>query len=150
MIYDLDENGNVKKTFSDAMRVLGNKSYKIKIKEPKEPFIPKKGVLFVDILEGGCYDCPCCDNEQCYCTVLPDRPEVFSDRLTNCPIKEISITPEVFAERMRGALDEGAEDGHRIMDNLMCELLRELGYGEGIDILRVLTNGMCKKGESDV
>lgn len=146
MTYDLDENGNVKETFGDMMRALGNKSYKpgvVKIKEPKEPkesFVPKKGVLFVDILEEGCYDCPCCDNEQCYCTVLEGGPSCeYRERLENCPIKEITITPEEFAKRMRKINEtypdfHDTDERHIAMDDLMCEVLRELGYVEGIDI----------------
>ena len=26
------------------------------------------------------------------------------------------------------------EDRHRVMDRLMCDLLRKLGYGDGIDV----------------
>ena len=54
--------------------------------------------------------------------------------------EEEVMTPEEFKERMRDAADakNGAhydiEDSHRAMDRVMCELLRELGYGEGVDI----------------
>lgn len=136
--FELDENGNVidKFTFGELMTAMSATHYKkSKPKEIKEPFIPKKGVLFIDILEMGCYGCPCCDNEMTYCTVLPGGPACeYKEFLPDCPITEITITPEVFAERMRNAIEEGTEDGHMIMDDLMCELLRELGYGEGIDI----------------
>ena len=134
--FELDKDGNVKETFVDIMRALGKNTYKKKT-EVKEPFIPKKGVLFVDILKDGCYDCPCCDNEMCYCTVLPERPDCFSDRLPECPLKEITITPEEFAKRMQEIHDRYLDDEevvHSEMDDLMCELLRQLGYGEGIDI----------------
>ena len=43
------------------------------------------------------------------------------------------MTPEEFADKMR-ALAKGAEGGHVDADHLMCELLRALGYGVGIDI----------------
>jgi hypothetical protein len=51
-------------------------------------------------------------------------------------------TPEEFAEMMRNipkTLDErkmpwDEEDSHRLADAYMCDLLRELGYGKGIDI----------------
>ena len=140
--FELDENGDVKDktTFGDVMRVLGKVSYQKP--KPKEPFTPKHGVLFVDILEDGCYDCPCCDNEQCYCTALPGGPECFSDRLPECPIKEITITPEVFAERMkeiyREEVDE-RDDGETAklrMLKLMYEILCNFGYEEGVDIFR--------------
>lgn len=51
------------------------------------------------------------------------------------------MTPEEFKEAMKnaivtydfnGELDE--ELTHVVMDNTMCDLLRSLGYGEGIDI----------------
>lgn len=51
------------------------------------------------------------------------------------------MTPEEFKEAMKTAiitydfnreLDE--ELTHVVMDNTMCDLLRSLGYGEGIDI----------------
>lgn len=46
------------------------------------------------------------------------------------------MTPEEFAERMRAAARSkgDAEDHHMLADELMVELLRSLGYGEGCDI----------------
>ena len=139
--FEIDKDGNVKETFGDIMRALGNSSYKKKT-ENEESSIPKKGILFVDILKGGCYDCPCCDAEQAYCTVLPERPECkYNERLQECPIKEITITPEEFSKRMRDIQYTykeryDIEERHVAMDDLMCELLRELGYGKGIDIFK--------------
>lgn len=56
------------------------------------------------------------------------------------------MTPEEFAEKMKklselsfefeGRIFEDTEGAHCGMDNLMCHVLRELGYGEGIDIFR--------------
>lgn len=44
------------------------------------------------------------------------------------------MTPEQFAERMREIAEETyTEDRHINADNLMCDLLRGLGYGEGVD-----------------
>lgn len=52
-------------------------------------------------------------------------------------------TPEEFAEQMKdasiprlrfGKFYEDCEDTHSRMDGLMCDLLRELGYGEAVDI----------------
>ena len=135
--FEIDKDGNVKETFGDVMKALGKNTYKKKT-ETKEQFAPKKGVLFVDILEVGCYDCPCCDTEQTYCTVLPERPECeYKKCLPECPIKEITITPEEFAKRMQEIGDRYSGDeetSHSMMDDLMCNLLIELGYGEGIDI----------------
>lgn len=56
------------------------------------------------------------------------------------------MTPEEFAEKMKKARDTTCwifgsevpdiETAHENMDDLMCHVLRELGYGEGIDIFR--------------
>lgn len=47
------------------------------------------------------------------------------------------MTPEKFADKMNAIFNEYFNDEERrhiAMDNLMCEVLRELGYGDGIDI----------------
>jgi hypothetical protein len=50
------------------------------------------------------------------------------------------MTPKEFAQRMKDAYEyfwvekEDEECVHADMDNIMCDLLRQLGYGEGIDI----------------
>lgn len=60
------------------------------------------------------------------------------------------MTPEEFANKMRDVIEEcnssytlingqrvprcDAEDIHYELDMCMCNLLRELGYGEGVDI----------------
>lgn len=51
------------------------------------------------------------------------------------------ITPEEFAAKMREFDRPGGEprprcnaDGHGPADDLMCEVLTELGYGEGIEV----------------
>jgi hypothetical protein len=47
------------------------------------------------------------------------------------------MTPEEFANKMRDIIVEWEGDEeycHSAMDCCMCDLLRELGYGEGIDI----------------
>lgn len=54
----------------------------------------------------------------------------------------MATTPEEFADKMReipNILNERGrswdkEDSHRIADAYMCELLRELGYDEGVKI----------------
>ena len=53
------------------------------------------------------------------------------------------MTPEEFEQKMND-ISTGSfygtdrmydeEDMHRDMDNIMCNLLRDLGYGKGIDI----------------
>ena len=43
------------------------------------------------------------------------------------------ISPEQFAADMRDIFaTSDIEEGHFIADSLMCDLLRELGYGEGV------------------
>lgn len=55
------------------------------------------------------------------------------------PIKHI-MPPEEFKQAMADAyhqhyeIDDDVEVVHCIMDGIMCDLLRDLGYGEGIDI----------------
>ncbi len=51
------------------------------------------------------------------------------------------MTPEEFADKMRDIVEEcnssprcDAEDIHYDLDMCMCNLLRELGYDEGVDI----------------
>lgn len=52
------------------------------------------------------------------------------------------MTPEEFHERMK-AFDGGrfgdAEEDHRQADDLMCELLRSLGYGDGVSVFENMT-----------
>lgn len=52
------------------------------------------------------------------------------------------MTPDEFAERMRAAIEDAnkaygrrdCETSHASTDQIAFDLLRELGYGEGIDI----------------
>lgn len=44
------------------------------------------------------------------------------------------MTPEEFAKAMKKASDYDEEDAHSKMDGIMADLLRQLGYREGIDI----------------
>jgi hypothetical protein len=45
------------------------------------------------------------------------------------------LTPEEFKAAMSQAFDKcDTESAHVYADELMCDLLRKLGYGEGIDI----------------
>ena len=52
------------------------------------------------------------------------------------------MTPEEFKQAMAEAYHEqweikpDEEDVHRAMDSIMCELLSDLGYGDGIDIFK--------------
>lgn len=57
------------------------------------------------------------------------------------------MTPEQFRQKMldiygggpdrlRPGLDYDLESTHSSADNLMCELLRSLGYGAGVEVFR--------------
>ena len=49
--------------------------------------------------------------------------------------KEKQMTREEFKNKMQAIADKrDAEGGHIEADDLMCELLKELGYGEGVEI----------------
>lgn len=47
---------------------------------------------------------------------------------------EDRMSAEEFASRMRRAAKEDPETGHILMDDLMCTVLDQLGYGEGVDV----------------
>lgn len=45
------------------------------------------------------------------------------------------LSPREFADRMRAAaMSLDIEYSHISMDGIMCSLLRDLGYGEGVEI----------------
>ena len=51
------------------------------------------------------------------------------------------MTPEEFAEKMKALAERNTkfpycdvEDNHILMDALMCECLRSLGFSEGVNI----------------
>lgn len=48
------------------------------------------------------------------------------------------ITPEEFAEQMREISKENREDRHMDGDDLMCEILTDLGYGDGVEIFECM------------
>ena len=60
-------------------------------------------------------------------------------------METLLLTPEEFAKAMKDISDKlvnppedcpyyDEEDAHMEMDDLMCDLLRSLGYGDGVDI----------------
>ncbi len=49
-----------------------------------------------------------------------------------------SMTPKEFAEKMRAIPTGDTEADHGRADDLMCELLRSLGYGEGVDAFEAM------------
>lgn len=145
--YELDENGNVidKTTVGDVLKALKGMGPNKKTSKPEEDEQPLGKAMLIFDMPRTCYGCPCCDGEQGYCTVLPDGPDgTFYDRLDNCPIKQITITPEEFTKRIKNIQElyssrYDTEERHVAMDGLMCELLRDLGYGEGADIFEKTT-----------
>lgn len=58
-------------------------------------------------------------------------PEEFAEKMRNIP----KVLDEREARRGRG-WGWDAEDSHELADQYMCELLVELGYGEGVDIFK--------------
>ena len=45
------------------------------------------------------------------------------------------MSPKEFSEKMQTIAEvRDPEEGHSKMDDLMCELLKSLGYGEGVEI----------------
>lgn len=56
------------------------------------------------------------------------------------------MTPEEFAQRMRKIAKEGdqgsigydPENAHGAADRLLCEVLTQLGYGEGVQVYESL------------
>lgn len=44
------------------------------------------------------------------------------------------MTPEEFAEKMKALISGDLECQHCDMDDLMCQLLRSLGYEKGVEI----------------
>ena len=49
-------------------------------------------------------------------------------------IKSPWMTPDEFLERMKAIESESPEYFHVNADELMCDLLRSLGYGDAVDI----------------
>lgn len=46
-----------------------------------------------------------------------------------------TLTPEEFAEKMAGIAENGDEErNHVAADSIMCELLKSLGFGEGVGL----------------
>lgn len=51
------------------------------------------------------------------------------------------MTPEEFADKMEAIRDDpngDTESDHAKADDLMCELLRSLGYGDGVKIFEAM------------
>ena len=52
---------------------------------------------------------------------------------------ERTMTPQEFKEKMEQLSKLDTERRHIAMDDCMCELLTELGYGEGVEIFNSVT-----------
>lgn len=75
---------------------------------------------------GGCFGASFNDCDKCRGMVSKDVPQAEKSRC---------MTPEEFAEAMK-EIAEGndPECVHSYMDDLMCQLLDDLGYEEGVNI----------------
>ena len=84
---------------------------------------------------GGCEGCPDCYGYLRMPIYCPGDGD--TKICTKCWNREIPMTPEEFAERMREIVERygcDAESSHGAMDGIMCELLKSLGYEEGVNI----------------
>lgn len=66
--------------------------------------------------------------------IIDTAPTIEAERAIS---ETIALRADEFAEEMREALQRYGDDEeivHNIGDGLMCDLLRELGYGKGVDI----------------
>lgn len=50
--------------------------------------------------------------------------------------REGCMSPAQFAAQMKQCTYESQDVGHINMDELMCDLLESLGYGEGVEIFK--------------
>lgn len=92
--------------------------------------------------------CKICNKRDSYCTHTTDIKhainfdELGADRFMEVPEPtpmDFAMSPEEFKKRMNNLAEShqkrlGLEGTHIFMDELMCEVLRELGYSEGVDI----------------
>lgn len=92
--------------------------------------------------------CEDCNEKVSYCTHTTDIKhainfdELDADHFIEVPepiSMNFAMSPEEFKTRMNNLAEShqkrlGLEGTHIFMDELMCKVLRELGYGEGIDI----------------
>lgn len=53
--------------------------------------------------------------------------------------KKVSINPQVFESKMKGFNEFDTEMAHVYADELMCQVLTDLGYGEGIEVFKNMT-----------
>lgn len=73
-------------------------------------------------------------------TSTEEDPEENSSNVPSTDIPTSPLTPEEFTKQMQEAFDvyyveqDDEEMVHGTMDDIMCNLLRQLGYGDGVDI----------------
>ena len=60
----------------------------------------------------------------------------FVSRAAWMAAKQKTITPEEFKNAIQKAFDDNIEEGHGKADDIMCELLESLGYGEGVQVFK--------------
>lgn len=119
--FDLDKEGNVKETFRDVMRAY------------KAVYGTSNALKKIDEVDHYAFCKTCIHYEAC--SDMADGNDYQYNR-KECEFY-LKDTRAEFADKMREIYDKHADDEemvHGEMDDLMCETLRSLGYGEGIDI----------------
>ena len=86
-----------------------------------------------------CSECPNCgEDRKCNCTKIREGDVCPYFRPTG-PNNPHATTPEEFKSEIEEIIEltgESKENCHSHMDNLMCRVLTELGYGEGIVLFK--------------
>lgn len=121
--FDLDKDGNVKETFRDVMRAY------------KAVYGTADALKKIDEVDHYAFCKTCIHYEAC--SDMADGNDCQYNR-KECEFY-LKDTRAEFAEKMReyetiAANVHDLEEAHIFMDDLMCETLRSLGYGEGVDI----------------
>lgn len=69
-------------------------------------------------------------------SVLSDQIETLTNRI--CNLEKLHNTePEVFMQQMRALIDENSNDPEQLhihADDLICDLLKTLGFGEAVKL----------------
>ena len=125
--WKLDENGNVIETTGSYLEALHKFNKSIKCETTSKP----KTRIDHYALCKSCFHYSAC--------VELDYEDHMCDMTEADCAQYISVmTPEKFAEEMRELSEECShgdpELAHVRMDELMCKVLKTLGYGEGVDI----------------
>ena len=122
--FKLDKDGNVVETSADVLE-----AYKKILRNRKNVVYGAKPTI-----DHYSY-CRYCFHHNA-CSGMDTEDHMYD--LDSCPNHMPVMTPEEFAERMKELSEEcnygDNEVAHKEMDELMCELLTVLGYGEGVAI----------------